>query len=154
MFYGFRYEQEFMPTLSRLPLDVRMKLDLAGIKLSLNDWLAFSMEERMVLCHFPVDAEEEKRTFSAYINFLCEKYCGTPAKRVAPLSEAVWNTSDQLPSPVLERAAAVGNPIALERWQALNSRQRYALYKTAVSKNEPEKFRAVLEELRYGKEQE
>lgn len=147
MFYGFRYEEEFLPTLSRLPLHVRMKLDLTGVKLSLNDWLAFGMEERMVLCHLPVDGEEEKRVFSAYMNFLCEKYRGTPVQRVPPMSDSVWNNTNQVPSPVIERTAAEGNAVTLGQWQTWNSHQRYALYKTAVSKNEPEKFFAVLEEL-------
>jgi len=151
MFYGFRYEEEFLPTLSRLPLHVRMKLDLTGIKLSLNDWLAFGMEERMVLCHLPVDGADEKRAFSAYMDFLCEKYRGTAVKRVPPLGDAAWNDPNQVPSPVLERTAAEGKAVTLQQWQGWNVHQRYALYKTAVSKNEPEKFFAVLEELRGGK---
>ena len=78
MFYRFRCESEFYPALSRVPLHARMKLDLAGVKLSLKDWLAFSFEERTVLCHFPVDAEEEMRVFIAYLEFLSEKYLGAP----------------------------------------------------------------------------
>jgi len=151
MFYGFRYEEEFLPTLSRMPLHVRRKLDLTGIKLSLRDWLAFGMEERTVLCHLPAEDEEEKRVFSEYVNFLCEKYRGVPVKRVEPVSDAAWNNPNQAPAEVLERTAAEGKPVTQEQWQAWNVYQRYALYKTAVSKNEPEKFFAVLEELRGGK---
>lgn len=151
MFYGFRYEEEFLPTLSRLPLHLRMKLDLTGIKLSLKEWLAFAMEERAVLCHLPADGGEEKRVFAAYINFLCEKYCRTPVKRVAPLSDAAWNNPYQAPPEVLERTAAEGKAVTPQQWQAWDVSQRYALYKTAVSKNEPEKFIAVLEELWGGK---
>ena len=151
MFYGFRYEEEFLPTLSRLPLHVRMKLDLAGIKLSLNDWLAFAIEERRVLCHLPVDGADEKRAFSSYMDFLCEKYRGTPVKRVPPPSDPAWNDPNRVPSQVLERTAAEGKAVTLEQWQGWDICQRYALYKTAVSKNEPEKFFAVLEELRRGK---
>jgi hypothetical protein len=33
-------------------------------------------------------------------------------------------------------------------WARWRFHERYALYKTAVSKNEPEKFSAVLDELR------
>src|ERR687895_781659 len=78
MFYRFRCEAAFYRNLDRLPLHVRMKLDLTGIKLSLKDWLAFHIEERM-------------------------------------------------------------------GWAA---HQRYALYKTAISRSEPDKFFIVLDELR------
>ena len=73
MFHRFRYEAEFYPTLSRLPLYVRMKLDLTGVRLSLKDWLAFSLEERRVICHLPVETEEEEQAFISYLDFLCRK---------------------------------------------------------------------------------
>ena len=63
MFHRFQYEKDFYPDLERLPLHVRMKLDLAGIKLSLKQWLAFHIEERTAICHLPVDHEDEKQVF-------------------------------------------------------------------------------------------
>jgi len=65
MFHHFRYEAEYYPTLSRLPLDVRMKLDVTGLKISLDDWLSFSFAERTVLCHLPCASDEEKSAFRA-----------------------------------------------------------------------------------------
>ena len=41
MFHRYDYESEFYPSLTRLPLDVRRKLDVTGIKVSLKDWLSF-----------------------------------------------------------------------------------------------------------------
>lgn len=147
MFYPFRYEEEFLPTLSRLPLHVRMKLDLAGMKFSLKDWLALSMEERTVLCHLPADNEEEKQAFTAYLDFLCRKVKGAPAQRMPPAIRSLWDNPDQIPPAVMERSISAGAGVTLQQWQRWNSHQRYALYKTAISKNEPEKFAAVLEEL-------
>src|SRR5437763_448159 len=66
MFHRFRYEAEYYPNLSRLPIDVRMKLDVTGIKISLNDWLSFSFAERTVLCHLPCSSEEEKAVFTPH----------------------------------------------------------------------------------------
>lgn len=148
MFYRFQYEAEFYPTLSRVLLHVRMKLDLTGIKLSLKDWLAFSMEERMVLCHLPVESDEEKQAFSGYLNFLRQKYRGVPAEMAPPVSASLWDSASEIPAPVMERSAAHGAAITLQEWNGWQSHHRYALYKTAVSKNEPEKFDAVLKELR------
>jgi hypothetical protein len=148
MFYRFDYEAAYYPKLDRLPLHVRMKLDLTGVKLSLKDWLAFHIEERTIICHLPVDDEDEKQAFRKYLNFLSLQYCGAPAKSVPPMDPFSWEISDRVPGPVLEQSGRNGKAVALEEWKNWASHQRYALYKTAVSKSEPEKFFAVLEQLR------
>ncbi len=151
MFHRFRYEADFYPDLSRLPLHLRMKLDLTGIKLSLQEWLAFSLEERKVLCHFPVADAEELQAFVEYINFLCQRYNGSAARRLPPMSTESWNDPDRIPEPVLNKSQDNGQSVTLEEWAGWQSHEHYALYKTAVSKDEPEKFFAVLAELRQRK---
>jgi len=148
MFHRFQYEAEFYPELNRLPLHVRLKLDLTGIKLSLKQWLAFSFEERKVICHLPVESEEELEAFVAYMNFLCRRYNGSAAPMSRPLSPALWDSPGHIPEPVVENSRDSGQMITLDEWMHWQFHQRYALYKTAVSKNEPEKFLAVLAELR------
>ena len=78
MFHRYRHESAIYSSLSRIPLHVRMKLDVTGIKLSLKDWLAFKVDERAVLCHLPVETEEEKQVFSSYLDFLSRRTCGAP----------------------------------------------------------------------------
>ena len=148
MFYRFDYEAAYYPNLDRLPLHVRMKLDLTGVKLSLKDWLAFHIEERIVICHLPVEDEDEKQAFRKYLNFLSQQYCGAPAKMLPPMDPFSWAISDRVPGPVLEQSSGNGKAVTLEEWTNWASHQRYALYKTAVSRSEPEKFFAVLEQLR------
>jgi hypothetical protein len=147
MFYRFHYEAALYPALDRLPLQVRMKLDLTGVRLSLKQWLAFHIEERIAICHLPVNEEEEKQAFRDYVNFLCRQYCGGPAQELPPI-DPLWEISDQIPAPVLERSGDNGKAVTLKEWIGWTSHQRYALYKTAVSRSEPEKFFAVLDELR------
>jgi hypothetical protein len=148
MFYRFDYEAAYYPNLDRLPLHVRMKLDLTGVKLSLKDWLAFHIEERTVICHLPVDNQDEKQAFREYLNFLSQQYCGAPAKTLPPTEPFLWEISDQVPRPVLEQSGGNGKAVALKEWMNWASHQRYALYKTAVSRSESEKFFAVLDQLR------
>ena len=148
MFHRFRYEADIYPALTRIPLHVRMKLDLIGAKISLKDWLAFGLEERIVLCHLPVDLEEEKLVFRAHLDFLSRKYRGDPLMTIAPLSAALWDNVTQVPKPVVERSIEKRNQVTLEEWARWKVHQRYALYKTAISKNDPEQFFAVLDELR------
>ena len=148
MFYRFRYESEFYPTLSRLPLHVRMKLDVTGIKISLKDWLAFDIEERNVLCHLPVETDEEKKTFASYLDFLSRRYCGEPVTTTVAISNSLWDSALQVPAPVAGKNAPQMPPVTVEEWRRWKSYQRYALYKTALSKSDPDQFFAVLKELR------
>ncbi|HEX9787288.1 MAG TPA: nitrate reductase associated protein [Candidatus Binatia bacterium] len=147
MFHRFRYEAEFYPTLSRIPLHVRMKLDLTGLRISLKDWLAYSFAERVVLCHLPAESAEEKEAFAAYIDFLSRRYKGQPAG-VTDVLDAVWCNPSEVPEPVAQKRASCFNTVTTEEWRRWQPHQRYALYKTATSKSQPEAFAAVLDELR------
>jgi hypothetical protein len=147
MFHRFAFESEFYPTLSRIPVHLRMKLDLTGIKISLDDWLAFSFEERQALCHLPAEEDDERQAFLSYVDYLCHKYRGQPAAKTAPLSRSLWDIGS-VPEPILQKSSMVSRPVTPEEWLRWRSFQRYALYKTAVSKNDPGAFPALLIELR------
>ena len=147
MFYRFRHEARYYPTLSRVPLDVRMKLDLTGAKISLNDWLSFGFEERTVLCHLPCVSEEEKAVFNSYLNFLSSKHGAKSLGTAEALDAALWD-STHVPEEVRQKSAGCGRAVDGDEWRNWDSHQRYALYKTAVSKSQPEAFGDVLEELR------
>jgi len=67
MFNRYRFESEVYESLDRIPLDVRMKLDRTGAKISLKDWSAFSLQERWALCDLPVEAEERGGDFTSYL---------------------------------------------------------------------------------------
>jgi hypothetical protein len=148
MFHHYQHESDIYPSLSRIPLHVRMKLDVTGIKISLKDWLAFSIEERTVLCHLPVGTEEEKQVFSSYLDFLSRRYRGVPVATTAAMSSSIWESAHQVPVPVAGKSASQIPPVTIEEWRHWQSHQRYALYKTALSQSEPEQFFAVLKEFR------
>ena len=146
MFYQYRFESEIYPELSRIPLHVRMKLDLTGVKMSLKTWLAFSLEERAALCHLPVETDEEKRAFTSYADDLSLRYFGEKAKLVPPVTEMPWEDQDRIPDSVAAKGREVGHPVTPADWRAWNRYQRYALIKLSVSNNEPEQFAQALKE--------
>jgi hypothetical protein len=152
MFYRYQHESDIYPDLRRIPLYVRMKLDLTGIKIGLKDWLAFNIEERTVLCHLPVESEEEKQAFASYVDFLSRRYRNAPVTRTAAMSSSLWNNRLEVPLVVAERNAAQTPPVTVDEWGRWKFHQRYALYKTALSQSEPEQFFAVLKELRESKD--
>lgn len=143
MFHRYDFEAEFYPDLTRLPLDLRRKLDVTGVKLGLKDWLALSFAERSVLCHLPSDSDEECHVFKNYLDFLRRKYCGEPIGLIEPLARSQWSSSS-LPQAVSEKSAALGRAVSLEQWRGWHCHDRYALYKTAVSKNQPQAFEQIL----------
>lgn len=147
MFHRYRYEAEFYPTHLRIPLDMRMKLDLTGLKVSLKHWLACSVEERAALCHLPIDSVEEKQAFTAYLDFLCRKNSGEPVEVTEVLDPVLWSAAE-VPAPVAQKIASCFNTVMLAEWQKWEPHQRYALYKTAISKSQPEAFADILDELR------
>lgn len=147
MFNRYDYEAKFYPALSRLPLDLRRKLDVTGIKIALKDWLAFSMEERAALCHLPCDSDDEKQVFVLYLDFLSTKYLAKPTQKTAAMSDDRWSDS-AVPDAVVQRSKSLREAVTLNEWRRWESHHRYGLYKTAVSKNQPEAFEQVLRQLR------
>ncbi len=150
MFYSYRFESEIYPSLSRIPLHVRMKLDLTGVKISLKTWLAFSLEERGVLCHLPVETKEEKKNFSSYLDFLSRRYLGGKVSLVPPMSDPPWEDLGRIPDSVHAKSKQMGQVVTLKEWSQWNLCQRYALFKLSISKNEPEQFYETLKEFREG----
>ncbi|MCY4487962.1 MAG: hypothetical protein OXF11_12740 [Deltaproteobacteria bacterium] len=146
MFYRFEFEAAFYPTLERLPFHVRMKLDVTGIRVSLNTWRAFSMEERWVLCHLPADTDEERRVFAAFLDALAHARAGVEAERCPVLDAAAWAAA-AVPEAVAARSAAESTRVTPAEWSRWAGHERYALYKTALSKD-PELFQQALQELR------
>lgn len=147
MFYRHRFESEIYPTLSRIPLHVRMKLDLVGLKISLKHWLAFSFEERTALCHLPAETEEERNAFSGYLDFLLIRYEGEKVVAATPIGEALWEET-RVPESVLARGTENRQPVTLEEWRQWDPYRRYALYKLSITKNEPAQFNEALKEFR------
>ena len=49
----FAFEQDFIGNWRCIPLCVRRKLDLSGVKLKLNHWLALTQDQRQQLVDWP-----------------------------------------------------------------------------------------------------
>jgi hypothetical protein len=96
----------------------------------------------------PVENAEEQHAFTAYVDFLRRNYHGSPAERLPPVNDSLWNTRHRIPEPVLDKSNVNGKAVTLQEWTRWKFHERYALYKTAISRSEPDQFYAVLNELR------
>jgi hypothetical protein len=63
------------------------------------------------------------------------------------MSAALWDDST-VPDAVVERSQVLRQTVTLAEWRRWQSHHRYAVYKTAVSKSQPEAFEQVLRQLR------
>jgi len=147
MFHRYEYEAQYYEKLNRVPLDVRRKLDLTGVKFSLNDWLAFSLEERTVLCHLPSETGEEQAVLRQFLDFLMRRYRGKPSELTEPLKIELWEDKS-VPAEITHKSATLGRTVDLQEWRRWPAHHRYALYKTANSQSQPEAFEQVLHQLR------
>ena len=151
MFHRFCHEAEYYPTLSRLPLHMRMKLDLIGVKISLKDWLSISFAERTVLCHLPCASDEEKAVLTAYLDFLSQKYRGVPVQMTEIMRQRTLREQSLVPEPV--RGKKRRRRASSRRTNGLAGHRISAMLctKRRSQKASSEAFADVLDELRQTK---
>jgi len=145
MFHRFEFESEFYSNLERIPFHVRMKLDLTGVKLSLNTWRAFRLEERQVLCHLPIGMDEERNVFISYLTWLSSARASVAIEQVPVVEPSTWGNT-KVPETVRSRSDDHARPITDNDWRRWAEHERYALYKTAASKD-PSLFDEALGEM-------
>lgn len=148
MYRQFVFEGDVHQALDCVPLVVRRKLDVAGLKISLAGWQALTRAERLALCHLPVDGAEDLAVYQEVMRAFAER-AGAELKAL-PATETdagAWAAS-AVPERVRTRAVELGCGAALEaRWAGLDEEARYALHKLADPKREPGKLAAALGEL-------
>ncbi|MEO0351997.1 MAG: nitrate reductase associated protein [Cyanobacteria bacterium P01_A01_bin.15] len=140
---GFQFEQEFIESLRCIPMQVRLKLDTCGVKLKLSHWHQFTQVERQTLVTMACDCENSVRTYQHHLQALVTRYTGQPAKEISVAP--VW-LAPTVPDRVQQQAAAHNLTIAMERWQALTSAQRFALIKLSRPSHENRNFILAMQE--------
>jgi hypothetical protein len=129
MFRRFEFEKELYETLEFIPLSVRRKLDLAGVKLHLKEWQALSRVERQVICHFPVASPEECGVLAAFLRDVVKTRAGTELATIKPASPDAAPEAGQVPPDVARLIAELKLPE--KRWSLLDPDERFALAKMA-----------------------
>jgi hypothetical protein len=141
----FDFEGDIHTSLACVPLVVRRKLDLAGLKISLAGWKALPRAERLALCHLPAETDEDLavyievlRAFAARAGVPLDPLPGDPIRRTA------WSTAA-----TRERLQERLGPGGLEEdaLSRLTEEERYAVIKLADPARDPEKLFILLREL-------
>lgn len=139
----FGFEESLAKSLGCIPMAVRRKLDLVGIKLSLPQWTAFPVETRRTLLETPlgVDAAD-------WECLLVEALAARQElpRRLEKDPRPEWTDGSVVPSPVVEQCRAHGVGISVQTWSALPELSRFALCKLSRAGHENKNFPAAAEE--------
>lgn len=124
----FDFEADFSGDLRCLPMAVRRKLDLAGVKLKLVHWHGLSPAERLRLLEWNDDGP----SLQELRDWLLERSNGLaegPAKPMEPARSCAWQQAGTLPGEVGLSCTQLGLKIEPQGWACLDELQRFALIK-------------------------
>lgn len=147
MDYLFQFEQDKYYALRRIPMAMRIKLDLCGVKLSIRDWSKFSREDREALAGMCYESQQQLLAFRTRVMELITAIAGDSTQAPPCSRPAPWEIRDEISPQVARQAAMLGVPEpTLAQWAALSDLQRYALLKLTREGAKNEKLPAALKE--------
>lgn len=143
MYRRFAFEGDIHASLACVPLTVRRKLDLAGLKISLAGWQSLPRHERLALCHLPVDTAEEVAVYTEVLRG-CAERAGVPLTPLPAVTPEAWSAEA-----AVERVRSRLGPGAVDEAAVarLDEEARYALCKLAEPSREPAKLITLAREL-------
>ena len=124
----FAFEQDFIGNWRCIPLCVRRKLDLSGVKLKLNHWLALTQDQRQQLVDWP-DTTDALLQLRDHLRQCTASMPDGRAKDLDPVTAAPWQQVDQLPEEVADAAVARGVELTATHWREIRELDRFALCK-------------------------
>lgn len=137
-FFGF--ESDFVDSLRCVPMAVRMRLDVTGIKLKLNEWSKFGNEDRLRLAQLPCGTPEEILRYRIEVSSLVERICGNAPSMLAELPEPDWENPAVVPDQVTAQARALNLECSVQAWASLTPQKRFALIKLSRPGHENRNF--------------
>ena len=143
-FFGF--EADFVDSLRCIPMAVRLRLDVSGVKLKLNEWSKLGQAERLALARNPCRAPAEIDAYKEGLSRLVEKTSGVRPSMLLDLPDPVWENPAAVPAQVAEQARTLGLAIPAEAWTRLTPLQRFALIKLSRPGHENRNFLPAVKE--------
>jgi len=124
----FGFEADFTADLRCIPMAVRRKIDLAGVKLKLQHWNELDESERTELLAWD-DAPEAIEALRAHLMQRTASLSPGQAKELPRSMGEPWQQTGQLPEVLAASCAQLGLSVEAEGWANLDELQRFALVK-------------------------
>ena len=142
----FQFEMDFASSLRCIPMQVRYKLDLCGIKLKLPQWNQFSQGDRQLLLDLPCQTDRQVEIYRQTLQELVAKTTGETATDLPIEANPDWENERKIPNSVEDKSQEVGVALTIEQWKKLTPIQRFVLIKLSRSSHENRNFVPALEE--------
>lgn len=143
----FSFESDFIAANIRcIPMAVRLKLDLVGIKMSLAAWSRCSANERKMLVEKPCHSALEKEQYAKMLDRLIRVITGEPPVSIPVENNPNWEEIAVVPVLLVEQADLYGMAISTGQWEALSPLQRFALVKLCRPGHENRNFPYAMHE--------
>jgi hypothetical protein len=125
----FGFEAGMAGTLNGVPMSVRMKLDLCGLKVSLAQWRGLPLAVRQVVLELPCDTVVEIQRARRYFRFIVGAFGLGRVASVCTDARA-WSARGATPAIVGSAMEALGLPrIGSTAWATLSDLRRFTLVK-------------------------
>ena len=124
----FNFEDDFIKDLRCIPLCVRRKLDLIGIKLKLTHWQDFNLIEKNKIVDCP-DSKNDLIDLKTFLKEITSNSKYGEAKEIEISINQPWQNKNKVPDQVLKSALARGINISVEKWRNLDELDRFAFCK-------------------------
>ena len=143
----FQFEEEFMENNMRcIPMIIRFKMDMAGIKLKLSEWKKFSTEERIELAFMSCGFNEESEQYARYLASLIKKYTLRHPTIMEVNKTPAWKDLHSIPGALIEKLKEFNWNLSIVQWGYLTNLQRFALLKLCRPGHENKNFPKAMKE--------
>ena len=148
---GFVFEEDFVEDKVRcIPMIVRFKMDLAGIKLKLAEWSKFEFDERKELAKLPCITNEEIVIYRTYLQALIKHRTANEATDLPIDENPLWADMESVPAILVEKAAEYNWQISVTQWRSVSNLQRFVLLKLCRPGHENKNFPKAIKEFGLG----
>ena len=143
----FQFEEEFMENNMRcIPMIIRFKMDIAGIKLKLSEWKKFSQEERIELALMSCGFNEGSMQYAGYLAGLIKKYTRRDPTTIEINKTPAWKELHSIPRTLIEKLKEFDWSLPIAQWKYLTDLQRFALLKLCRPGHENKNFSRAMKE--------
>ena len=143
----FAFELDFAGTLRCIPMIVRFKLDLAGVKVTLRQWSRFGLHERQELVERSCEGEATVRAYRSYVLEIITLRADEPLIDLPVDPRPIWAETDHVPERLARYARDLDlAPPSLEQWRAITPLQRFTLFKLTRPGHDNDNFEPAMHE--------